>query len=74
MLTWLLLSLTYLCVQLALALLQLRNTRSALSQHSLLLLQGKLQLQVLLTLTLTNQAGAVELPLQRGYLNRKDQG
>lgn len=58
----------------ALTLLQLRDVTSALSQHGLLLLERKLQLQVLLTGALTNQAGTVEPLLQRGHLRREEQG
>lgn len=60
--------LPYLFLQLALALLQFTDACGALCQHGLLLLQRELQLQVLLTGALTNQAGAVELLLQRTNL------
>lgn len=59
-------------MQLALALLQLRNTSAALCEHGLLLLERKLQLQVLLTGALTNQSGAVKLLLQRGHLKSRE--
>lgn len=63
--------LTDLFLQLALALLQLRNPIRALSQHGLLLLQTHLQLKVLLTGALANRSGAVELLLQEGHLRNK---
>lgn len=59
-------------MQLALALLQLRNSSAALCEHGLLLLERKLQLQVLLTGALTNQSGAVKLLLQRGHLKSRE--
>lgn len=65
---------SYLSLQLTLALLQLRDVGRAFSQHGLLLLERKLQLQVLFTGALTNQTGAVELVLQRGHLRREEQG
>lgn len=65
---------TYLFLQLALTLLQFRDVSRALSQHGLLLLERKLELQVLLTGALTNQAEPVELLLQRGHLEREEQG
>lgn len=61
----------HLFLQLALALLQLRNPSRALSQHGLLLLQGHLQLQVLLTGALTDHIGTVKLLLQKGHLKNK---
>lgn len=64
--------LAHLPVQLALALLQLRNSSAALCEHGLLLLERKLQLQVLLTGALTNQSGAVKLLLQRGHLKSRE--
>lgn len=67
------LSLTHLCLQTALTLLQLRDVSSALGQHGLLLLERELQLQVLLVGALTNQAGTVELLLQRGHLRMQEQ-
>jgi len=68
------LSPTNLCLQLALTVLQFRDVSSALSQHGLLPLERKLQLQVLLSGALTNQTGPVELLLQRGHLRRQRQG
>ena len=56
------------------AVLQVRDVGGALSQHGLLLLERKLQLQVLLAGSLTLQAGAVEPLLQRRHLRREEQG
>lgn len=53
-----------LCLQLTLALLQLRDASGTLRQHGLLLLQRKLQLNVLLVTALANQSGTAELLLQ----------
>lgn len=60
-----------LCLQLALTLLQFRDMSTALSQHRLLLLERKLQLQVLLIGALTNQSGTVEVLLQGGHLRSR---
>lgn len=65
---------TDLCLQLALTLLQFGDVSSALRQHGLLLLEGKLQLHVLLIGVLTNQTSAVELLLQRGHLKNRRAG
>lgn len=65
---------TYLCLQLVLALLQLRDVSVALSQHGLLLLEGKLQLQVLLVGALTDLSGTTELLLQRRHLKNRGDG
>lgn len=67
-------SFSYLFLQLTLTLLQFRDVSRALGQHGLLLLEWKLQLQVLLAGALTHQAGTVELLLQGGHLEREEQG
>lgn len=64
-------SLTYERLQLVLTLLQLRDVGSALGQHRLLLLQGQLQLQVLLVGALTDLSGTTELLLQDGRLEKR---
>lgn len=69
-----LLSESDLCLQLALTLLQFRDVSRALRQHGLLLLEGELQLQVLLVGVLTNQTSTVELLLQRGHLKNRGAG
>jgi len=59
---------THLCLQQALAVLQLSDAGGALRQHGLLLLQGQLQPQGLLGGGLARQARATELLLQAGDL------
>jgi hypothetical protein len=59
---------THLCLEQALAVLQLSDAGGALRQHGLLLLQGPLELQGLLCGGLTHQSGATELLLQAGDL------
>lgn len=55
---------TDLCLQLSLNVLQLGDASGTLRQHGLLLLQRKLQLNVLLVNTPANQSGTAELLLQ----------
>lgn len=55
---------TNLCLQLTLALLQLGDASGTLRHHGLLLLQRKLQLNVLLVGAPANQGGTAELLLQ----------
>lgn len=63
---------TNLCLHLSLNLLQLGDASGTLRQHGLLLLQRKLQLNVLLVDAPANQSGTAKLLLQGESLRNGD--